>query len=604
MKLIDKLKQFVDSGLRKKNIEATIGEIREVFKPKPTTGFFTKFKYFILNSVWNRTPNFDIKAVLMDKLEYAFKIGSGIASYNQLPVSWIEDKVFKMKNFLAKDRGHITTLTCSEYDRKFPLSTIEKVISNLISEHKVDGWKKDYSLSYTVDILNEVSIFISESKTAQKKAGIRKVDQKLSIRDICESVPSFGNELNNYLVTIEVRRESIWAHMKEILQLNNSFNKWIDFQKAFLRFVESVMRTDGDDKYIRTTFNLDAVRTYIDSLQTFIGSSTVLVFSSAIKNYKKKVSEYKEIIPLRFLGLRKLVPFKDRAPYYYTSNESEITKQLTAIHSSSMNTEDAKFELEIMDKISQSPLWKNYETRRKELLSSTSDSLDTNNLENARLDKEDFGMACVDAVMELRDSIPGMASRKLDSQISEIVSKFVNNLIIQLEDVVDDDTIFTVPKTMDSRFLKIIYPTYQNVVKQYNSGESVSKSELFKLHLDTHIRPHLNGQTKFSILKLTNESYKDLETTWVDFGKDTASDANMDLGQQVQAMGYTVDNTLAQQKHHNRSSAGDHIVNTFDYWKWYSEENLRLVNDNKDNLIEREEYKVISDAKVMFERFN
>ena len=103
----------------------------------------------------------------------------------------------------------------------------------------------------------------------------------------------------------------------------------------------------------------------------------------------------------------------------------------------------------------------------------------------------------------------------------------------QLEEVVEDDTLFSCGASMDNRFNKIIYPTYQKVVKQYNSGESVSKSELFKLHLDTHIRPHLNGQTKFDILKLTNESYKDLETTWVDFGKDNQSEANMDLGQKV-----------------------------------------------------------------------
>ena len=604
MKLIDKLKKFVDSKARKKNIDATIEEIREVFKPKPTKGFFSKLKHFIFNSVWNRTPNFNIKSVLMDKLEYAFKIGSGIASFNQLPISWIEDKIFNMKSFLAKDRGHITTLTCSEYATKFPLSTIEKVVNNLITMHKVEGWKNDYSLSYTMEILNKVSIFILESKTHQKKAGIRKVDQKLSIKDICESVPSFGNELNGYVVSIEVRRESIWAHMKEILQLNNNFNKWIEFQKAFLKFVESIMRTDGDDKYLRTTFNLDAIRTHIDSLPSFIGSSSILVFSNAIANYKKKVSEYREIIPLRFLGLRKLATFKDRAPHYYTSKESEITKQLTALHSSSVETDDAKFELNVMDMICKSPLWKEYETRRKELLSSISDSTDTNNLENARPDKEDFGMACVDAVMELRDSIPGMKGRKLESQISEIVSKFVTNLTIQLEEVVEDDTLFSCGASMDNRFNKIIYPTYQKVVKQYNSGESVSKSELFKLHLDTHIRPHLNGQTKFDILKLTNESYKDLETTWVDFGKDNQSEANMDLGQKVQAMGYTVDNTLAQQKHHNRSSDGDHNVNTLEYWKWYSEVNLKLVNDNKDKLIANGEFKVLSDAQILNERFN
>ena len=77
--------------------------------------------------------------------------------------------------------------------------------------------------------------------------------------------------------------------MKEILQLNNNFNKWIEFQKAFLKFVESIMRTDGDDKYLRTTFNLDAIRTHIDSLPSFIGSSSILVFSNAIANYKRKL---------------------------------------------------------------------------------------------------------------------------------------------------------------------------------------------------------------------------------------------------------------------------------------------------------------------------
>ena len=70
--------------------------------------------------------------------------------------------------------------------------------------------------------------------------------------------------------------------------------------------------------------------------------------------------------------------------------------------------------------------------------------------------------------MELRDSIPGMKGRKLESQISEIVSKFVTNLTIQLEEVVEDDTLFSCGASMDNRFNKIIYPTYQKVVKQYN----------------------------------------------------------------------------------------------------------------------------------------
>ena len=71
---------------------------------------------------------------------------------------------------------------------------------------------------------------------------------------------------------------------------------------------------------------------------------------------------------MRFLGLRKLATFKDRAPHYYTSKESEITKQLTALHSSSVETDDAKFELNVMDMICKSPLWKEYETFKKRII--------------------------------------------------------------------------------------------------------------------------------------------------------------------------------------------------------------------------------------------
>jgi len=109
MKLIDKLKKFVDSKARKKNIDATIEEIREVFKPKPTKGFFTKLKHFIFNSVWNRTPNFDIKSVLMDKLEYAFKIdvfSAGVTLYrmlcNEMPFGLFETWDLKEQGKLAK----------------------------------------------------------------------------------------------------------------------------------------------------------------------------------------------------------------------------------------------------------------------------------------------------------------------------------------------------------------------------------------------------------------------------------------------------------------------------------------------------------------------
>ena len=179
-----------------------------------------------------------------------------------------------------KDRGHITTLVCWLYSEKFSITAFEKIVDKLITEYKaVDDWKKDFSVSHTVSILEEVQSYIEESKNQQKKVGTKKSDQKLSIQMICENVPSFGETLNDFEVSIEVRRESIYVHMLEILALNNTFNKWIEYQKAFLAFVGKVMRKDGSDNYFRDILNIEAIRNHIDTLNTFVGNSKISIFS-------------------------------------------------------------------------------------------------------------------------------------------------------------------------------------------------------------------------------------------------------------------------------------------------------------------------------------
>lgn len=606
MKLIDKLKEFVESGKRHKIITATISEIREIFKPKEDVPAVFKIQFYIFNSVWNRIPNFGISSVLEDKLKYALKIGSGISSYNQLPISWIEDKVFKLKNFLMKDRGHITTLVCWLYSQKFPITAFERIVDKLITEYKaVDGWKKDFSVSHTVSILEEVQSYIEESKNQQKKAGTKKSDQTLSIQMICENVPSFGNTLNDFEVSIEVRRESIYVHMLEILALNNTFNKWIEYQKAFLAFVGKVMRKDGSDNYFRDVLNIEAVRNHIDTLNTFVGNSKIVIFSSAIASYKRKVSEYSEIIPMRFLGLRKLTTFDKRGSYYYSSTESNIEEQLMALHTNGVTESEAKLELTIMNQIADNVAWDLYEEKRKDLLNSQPDKLNTTNLADASLGKEDFGMACIDAVMELRESLPHMGDRKSEKQINLLVTDFVNGLIAQMEEVVDDETLFNVGATMDNRFQKLILPTYIKLKDSYTSESPKDNKQSIYETLLNEIKPLLNGQTKFKVMKFTAESYKEPEIATIDFGTTKRGEAGLDLGQRKQSMGYTIQNCIVQQKHHNRSENDvDHNISNVDYWKWYSKTNLDLVNKNKEHFISIGEFSVLADAHTLNTIFN
>jgi|TARA_R110001592_G_scaffold295667_1_gene565912 hypothetical protein len=618
MKLIDKLKEFVKSGERHDIITTTIYEIREIFKPKEDVTVALKIQFYIFNSVWNRIPNFGIPSVLEDKLRYALKIGSGISSYNQLPISWIEDKAFSLKNFLMKDRGHITTLVCWLYSIKYSIIAFEKIVNKLIIEYKaVDEWKADYSFSHTVSILEDVQSYIRESREQQKKSGIKKSEQKLSIQMICENVPLFGETLNNFKVSVEVRRESIPVHMLEILALNNNYNKWIEYQKAFLAFVGKVMQKDGSDIYLRNTFNIDSIRNHIDGLKTFVGNSKIAIFSSAITSYKRKISEYSEIIPMRLLGLRKLTTFDKRGGYYYASTESDIRTQLMALYSHELKDSDgnviqrgvseaeAKVELTIMNQIADNPKWDTYEEKRKELLTSQPDSVDTTNLEDARLGTEDFGMACVDAVMELRTSLPHIGNRKSEKQINLLVNDFVNQLIIRLEDMVEDDSLFNVGATMEARFDKLIFPTYETVKKMYKSNSPKDAKQRIYETLLNELKPFLNGQTQFNVMKFTSESYKEPEVTMIDFGTTKRGEAGLDLGQRKQSMGYTIHNCIVQQKHHNRSENDvDHNISNVDYWKWYSKANFDLVMKNKQHFISIGEFNVLGDAEKLNNIFN
>ena len=603
MKLIDKLKKFVDGSLDVDIIPTTLSQIREIYKQKEKLSILSKIQYHIFNSVWNRSPNFKIKAVLIEKLNYVIKIGIGIASYNQLPLSWIMDKLFKFNNFLMKDRGHITYMICHMYSAPLPLVLVEECVTKLLIEYKSKNYKDDYTLNPAVSILKKIEAFIVSSKESQKKSGLKKSEWVISISDICDSVPEFNDKLNNGAVSIEVKKESIFAHMLEILGINNSFNKWIEFQKAILSMTGYTMQKDGSDVYLRDTLNIDYVRHCINSIECFNGDNNIVVFFNAISNYKKKLNEYNEIIPIRFLGLRCLTTFDKRGPYYYASTQKDIENQLYALHTNNLTEDSAKKQLSVIGQIAKHPSWKEYEDERKRLLELQTSTTDTTNLEHSCVGKEDFGMACIDAVMELIDTLPSISERTSEKQIALVTNTFVTQLIEQLKNSVEDETLFNIGKTMSNRFNNLILPAFSDVKKSYQT-KSTSKDVIFET-LVKELTPYLNGQTKFSVLKFTKESYINPEVVVIDFTTKNRNESNLDLGQKEQTMGYTINNCIVQQKYHNRSSNNvNHKISNIDYWKWFAEENFKMVNDNKDKFISIGEYAVIADAKRLHECFN
>ena len=601
--LLEKLKKFTKSNLEVQILQSSIAEIREVYKPQSQISKAKKLKYHIFNSLWNRIPNFEIQKVLKEKLNYAFRIGSGVSSYNQLPLSWIADSFYKGKNFLMKDRGHITTLLCWMYGIQFRVKVIQDVVNEVNRQFKsVDNWKHDHSLSKAIPILVEVSKYLeSVLKDYMEKNALKSKDCKVSIKDICENVENFNQNLNHTPVSIEIRRESIWIHAREILGLNDMFNKWITFQKSFLGWCTKIMKADGSDNYLRNVLEIDKLRNIIDSLDGFLGKKTVL--SSAVKNYKSKVAQYEEIAPLRLLSVRTYKKaYADRGSHYDETKEVNLISQLQSLSDNNLNYKEAEKQLKLANSIIDNPKWDEYSKLRKKLYDDGLKSQDLKNLEDAKIEKEDFGIACIDSIMELMDKYPGMKDRNPEDMISSTVIKFVDALKKRLQFVVDDETLFSQPKHMESRFRHIIKKAYNKVEDDIVSGQAETKPVLFEGQI-AEIKPYLNGQTSFVGLLPAKESYKKPKIVKFDFSK-PRKEAGLDLGKKEHTKGYQSGNVIAQIAIHNREADGDHKIDTISYWKWYSESNKKWVEDNQDWLIDEGNYEVLSDAKKLYNQFN
>ena len=581
--LLELLTDFAKSNLDVDIFKSTIAQIREVYKPQSEISKAKKLKYHIFNSLWNRIPNFEIQKVLSEKLDYAIRIGSGLASYNQLPLSWIADTFYKGKNFLMKDRGHITTLLCWMYETQFQVKVIQNVVTKVIQKHKaVDNWNDDYKIKKAIPILEEVSNYLEAVlNDYMENNGLKSKHCKVSLKDICENVENFNQNLNHTPVSIEARRESIWIHAREILGLNDMFNKWITFQKSFLGWCTDIMKADGSDNYLRNVLQIDKLRTLIDGLDGL----------------------YEEIIPLRLLGVRTYKKeYVDRGAHYDETKEVNLISQLNSLSDNELDYKEAERQLKLAESIIVNPKWDEYSELRKKLFSNGLKTQDLKNLEDARIEKEDFGLACIDSVMELMDKYPGMEDRNPEDMISSTVIKFVDALKERLQDVVDDESLFGKKKHMESRFKHIIKKAYDKVEDDIISGQAETKPVLFEGQI-AEIMPYLNGQTSFTGLLPSKESYKKPKIIQFDFSK-PRKEAGLDLGKKEHTKGYQSGNVIVQIASHNREADGDHKVDTIPYWKWYSESNKNWVKQNEEWLKEEGRWDVLGDSDKLYKQFN
>ena len=603
--LLNKLKQFIKSKKEKIIIQSTIEEIRPLYKGKEQ---FRKLLYYIFNSMFNRTPDLNLKEVRKRQLEYVMRIGSGVASYNLVSISWITNKVIgDIKNFILKDRGHIFETVIRLYDYQWSLKEVSTYCGNVLLEAEGTDTKITKAIDPTryqaVQILKKVSSFLKQEKKRQSRQGITVDKQTISTKTICENIKQFGTYVNEQPIPIEATKESIWAHCREMLNLNNILNKWVDYLKAFLNFNQYVMLHKKGITYLKETLKIETLQTELSNSDIWSfksASKAPILMSKGIKYFKDRIKEYPDVIPFKLLGSTYKQPdFTKTSGDYHDRTPKHIEDKLNAIYDNKATYEDANERLRIFEMIvEQNSFWKKFYKGKGELFEkySKDKTLKIDNLKHCTVESESFGMACARACYDL--IMKTCDERTSETLIRNIVMKFTEKLLEVLKEVCEDKTLF-VESSMEKRFDRVILPAYLSILN--DASTTLSKKELRKMHWGELEQVFFDDvkETKFKYINPLVERYNNPEIKEMDFDKvvNSPKESNIDLGQKIQTDGYTLENTFLQIKGHNRSSnQGNHTIDNVDYWIWFAEENQKLVNHHKDYLMEEEMFDVIVDA--------
>jgi hypothetical protein len=610
--LKENLIDFLKSTKTKRIFISTLKDIRPLYRAHQPFGSLIGH---IFNSGWNRKPKFDSPIVIQSKLGYVFRLGSGLASINQVPISLLCDTGNLIENFLLKDRGHILEITCKLYDSpNWSVIDLIKVIDTEIKELVENTQHQSSDRKNALSILNSIKEFINLKHGEFLTNGItEKADMKISIRDIADAVPEFEKNLNDTELSVEVKRESVATHIKEILWLNNHNNKWSETQLAWLSFWAHCFEKDNNSDYIDTVLKYDNLIALLDNIPAFNGElnsdNQYPLISNCIAKHCSKLTEGSIIIPIRLIAAdRGIAEFSEIAKVLEKEKQSTFETLYKYLHTNKVSKDEFLNYIELYEKIINQSAWANFDKKVKSFYKANYNKkntvVDTTNLVHTNILHSSYGglalIACARIINETCNN------RTSDSQIKKVVDDFCSRLYNKVEEVCNDGTYFSASSKSSMRVTLTILPVFVEMMKGAESKDkTLSKQKIYEILLN-EIKGYLDGQVKFKVVKLTTSGYNGIpEVTAIDFSEYERSKAGFDLGQKEQTMGYSLDNCIVQQKHHNRSAHNvDHNINNVDYWKWYAGVNLQIVTQHKQYFYDNDMPEVVSDAKKLNERFN
>ena len=558
------------------NQNVTLNELRPLYKAKQN---INGWKGFLFNSDWNRDPNLDIPSVFVDKMGYIIRIGTGLASTMLLTVSYVTG-LEEVGVFWAKDRGHLFECALTNYTEQFLIINWNKVLKkerDKITEGET-LYKKDADRNIAIEIIDEISLRLKEHKKMEKKrVGTQAKDCTISLEEICMLVPEFNEFLNLIPRSLEVKKESLWLHIKEIWHINNLVNKWIEFQNALMNFKRFVFES-LDKTFLSQKLQLQVLMKEIDKNEVWKGMEEkkepkYIAGHRSIKLYKGKVTNYEEIVPIRAFGIDTYLgkdgySVDNKTIWQTEKNQDELTKHLKSIYKNRVVYKDASDRINLYSRIVKigDSYFKDFHIYKNKLLKKVAKEnpeWNTTNIEHCNIDHEHFSTPVIVGIARICGAICN--GRSSATQIRTATKAFCENMESILKDASTDKDFIGGSATMAERFKFVILPTYQDTYDAVVNKSNISKEKIKEIHLE-EVRDEYFSKSdgkKFKVFKLNMDSYSSLpEICVVDYDNGDG----WDLGQRIATMGYTLENCIPQQKYHNRSkNKTDHDVSNLDY---------------------------------------
>lgn len=548
----DNIKYVENTGnVRSKSIVVLFGDID--FREKDYIGTSVNLAT-IFNSLFNRDLNLHNDEILADKVRYALEIISGCAKIGLLPVSYIHDLPLWKQGGIAhlhlKDRGH-TTFILSHLDYKVPLRVWRRVVQKL-EENNLRG--SDTLMKVRDAIVSQLDV---------------KLVNEFSIADV--TTKEMRDNLRQQEVTVEVSIESLENHRIEIINTNNSGNRWSTHMYGQI-VLQSLLAMEDEP-----VLDIDDLYNAVKNLDVFLAKRT---FLSGFKSTIDRHYGHEDEILMFYIGCRLLQESrnpKDKNVRYLlfekTENVENREEMFRLIYIKYIKTAELKTLAKMWDRVAESPRWDTFAQRIQTIV----EDIQVHGYVGSIKNFTDIIPIAPRAALRWFDMINDLQTElKWGSDVAGLTTEVISTALSLLQypegsDPMENPVINSLKLESTSRATRedFFYSVlHKKMVEKFKNSKGARESKTSKLlSLRAHLTEHGFNKRRFQVID------RKRDTGYVITEIDLMTGKGLELGHKVAGAEFTDKNTFLQFPNDNRFNSAHDITNGYwiDYGSWVTD---------------------------------